>query len=66
VRVLSTVAVLTGLFLVVVGAQRYVDGRRRIDAAAFRPAQMSVLLASGAAAVAGILAVLFIWLVPGR
>jgi putative membrane protein len=63
-RVLSTVAVATGLFLVLVGAQRYVRGRQRIDAASFQPAHASVLVATGAAVVAGILAVLFIWLLP--
>ena len=66
VRTLSTIAVATGIFLVLVGAQRYIDGRTRIDSAAFRPAQTSVLVATVAAVVAGILAVLFIWLLPPR
>jgi len=64
VRILSTVAVGTGVFLVLVGAQRYVGGRKEIDAASFRPAGVSIHVATAAAVVAGALAILFLWLLP--
>jgi len=62
VPVLATGAVLTGLILVIVGAQRYRISRHRIDAGAFVPASMSILVTTGAALVTGVLALLFIWL----
>jgi putative membrane protein len=64
VRLLSTIAVGTGVFLVLVGAQRYASGRALIDAASFRPAALSILVATGAAVIAGALAILFLWLLP--
>lgn len=64
VRVLSTVAVGTGVFLVLVGALRYARSRQLIDAATFRPAGLSIQIATAAAAVAGVLAILFLWLLP--
>jgi putative membrane protein len=64
VRILSTVAVGTGVFLVLVGAQRYGNGREAIDAARFRPAGVSIHVATAAAVVAGALAILFLWLLP--
>ena len=63
VRVLSTVAVGTGVFLVLVGAQRYARSQL-IDAATFRPAGLSIQIATAAAVVAGVLAILFLWLLP--
>jgi putative membrane protein len=66
VRILSTVAVGTGVFLVLVGAQRYRRSRELIDAASFRPAGVSIYVATGAAVVAGGLAILFLWLLPAR
>jgi putative membrane protein len=64
VRILSTVAVGTGVFLVLVGAQRYGSGRALINAASFRPAGVSIHVATAAAVVAGVLAILFLWLLP--
>jgi putative membrane protein len=66
IRVLSTVAVGTGVFLVLVGAQRYASGRALIDTASFRPAGVSIHVATAAALVAGALAILFLWLLPVR
>ena len=66
VSILSTVAVGTGVFLVLVGARRYASGRELIDAAVFRPAGLSIHVATAAAVVAGVLAILFLWLLPGR
>jgi putative membrane protein len=64
VRILSTMAVGTGVFLVLVGAQRYRSSREVIDAATFRPAGVSIYVATTAAVVAGFLAILFLWLLP--
>ncbi len=61
VRLLSTVAVATGMFLVVVGGRRYYVGRRRIDSGTFVPASGSILIATAAAVVTGVLAIVFIW-----
>jgi putative membrane protein len=65
VRTLSTLLALTGMFLVLVGARRYLDGRRHIDQASFRPAYTSILVTAGAALVTGILAIGFVWLLHG-
>jgi len=65
VRTLSTVAILTGLFLVLVGAERYIVGRQRIDASTFHPARLSIVIATGAATAFAVLAILFVWLQPG-
>jgi putative membrane protein len=64
VRVLPTAAVATGMLLVLVGAQRYLSGQQRIDEAVFRPAHASVLVASAIAVVAGLVAVVIVWLLP--
>ena len=61
VRALSTVAVGTGIFLVIVGAWRYHVDRIRIDAVAFVPASRSILIATASAVIAGVLAIAFIW-----
>jgi putative membrane protein len=62
VRILSTVLAMTGMFVVLVGARRYLDGRRHIDEATFRPAHMSILVTAGAALITGLLAIAFVWL----
>ena len=64
-RELAAVAILIGAFLVVVGAYRYLTGRDRIDAAAFRPAGTSVLVAAAAILVTTGIAFLLVWLLPG-
>ena len=61
---LSLVVIATGGFLMLVGAQRYREGRRRIDEAAFRPAARSVLVTAVAGIATAVLAVLFILLAP--
>ncbi len=63
-RELAAVAVLIGAFLVVVGAYRYVSGRDRIDAADFRPAGRSIVVASAAILVTAAIAFLLVWLLP--
>ena len=62
VRLLATVLVLTGIFLVGVGAWRYTKGRAHIDAMDFRPARRSIVVSSIAAIVTGVIAIVFIWL----
>ncbi len=62
VRLLSTVLAITGMFVVGVGARRYLDGRTHIDAASFRPAYTSVLVTAAAALLTGVLAIGFVWL----
>jgi inner membrane protein YidH len=62
VRILSSVLAITGMFLVLVGARRYLDGRRHIDEATFRPAHMSILVTAGLALATGVLAIGFVWL----
>lgn len=66
VRVLSTILIVTGAFLVVVGTNRYRVNQVRIDAAEFRPAGSSVLFATAAALVTASLAIGFVWLIAGR
>ena len=66
VRLLATVVIATGVFLVAVGVYRYLDGREKIDTAAFQPAGRSVLVAAAAAAATGVLAIGFVWLFPGN
>jgi putative membrane protein len=66
VQVLSTILIGTGAFLVGVGTNRYRANRRRIDAAAFRPAGVSVLIATAAALATAVLAIGFVWLVAGK
>ena len=62
VRMLATVLVLTGIFVVGVGVWRYRDDRVRIDALDFRPANRSVIVTSAAALVVGVIAIAFVWL----
>jgi putative membrane protein len=64
VRVLASVVIGTGAFLVVVGMVRYREGRQRIDEAAFRPAWRSITIAASAALVTAALGVTFVWLLP--
>ena len=66
VRVLSTTVIATGAFLVAVGTYRYSTNRARIDAAEFRPAGASVMLATTAALATAALAIGFVWLIAGR
>jgi putative membrane protein len=66
VRLLSTIVIATGAFLVSVGTFRYRTNRQRIDAATFRPAGMSVLFATAAALATAVLAIAFVWLIAGR
>ena len=66
VLVLATLVIVTGAFLVLVGLVRYRDGRGRIDAAEFRPAWNSIMVAAALAVVASVVAVAFVWLLqPG-
>jgi putative membrane protein len=66
VLVLATLVIVTGAFLVLVGLVRYRDGRRRIDAAEFRPAWTSISVAAALAVAASVIAVAFVWLLqPG-
>jgi putative membrane protein len=64
VRAIATVLVATGMFLVSVGVVRYVRGRARIDTAEFHPANASILVAAGAGLAAGVLGIVFLWLLP--
>jgi len=64
VQVLSTILVTTGGFVVAMGTNRYRENRVRIDRREFQPAGSSVLLATGAALVTAVLAIVFIWLIP--
>ena len=64
VRGLATVVIATGAFVVVVGMVRYREGRRRIDAEAFRPAWVSITIAAVAALLTAVLGVAFVWLLP--
>ena len=66
VRVLSTIVIATGGFLVGVGTYRYRANRERIDVAEFRPAGASVVLATAAALTTATLAIGFVWLIAGR
>jgi putative membrane protein len=66
VRILSTILVATGAFVVGVGTNRYRGNRVRIDEREFRPAGSSVVLATTAALATALLAIIFIWLIPGR
>jgi putative membrane protein len=65
VAVLSTVAIVTGLFLVLVGGARYASGRERIDALDFRPASTSIVVATIAAMVFTVLGLVFVWALSG-
>jgi putative membrane protein len=64
VRGLSLTVIITGAFLLIVGGQRYVQGRRRIDEAAFRPAANSILVTAVAGIVTAVLAALFVLFAP--
>ena len=63
VHVLATILVVSGIAVVLIGAWRYLSGRERIDAMAFRPAYRSILATTGAAIVVGVVAIAFVWLV---
>ena len=65
-RLLSTIVIATGAFLVSVGTYRYRTNRARIDTAEFRPAGASVLFATGAALATAVLAIGFVWLIAGN
>jgi putative membrane protein len=65
VALLSTLAIVTGLFVVLVGAARYVAGRERIDALDFRPAGTSIVVATVAAIVFTVLGLIFVWTLTG-
>jgi putative membrane protein len=58
------IVTLLGVFLVIVGVVRYVSQRRRIEHRTFRPADRAVLISAGAAIAAGVLAVVFLWVLP--
>jgi putative membrane protein len=64
VRGLSLMVIGTGAFVMVVGAYRYREGRRRIDAASFRPAASSIVIASAAGIGIALLGAALILLVP--
>jgi putative membrane protein len=61
--VLATIVTLLGIFLIVVGVVRYVGQRARIDRARYRPADRSIVVSAGAGIVAGLVAIVFLWLV---
>ena len=60
---LSITMIATGAVLVVVGLNRYRRNRQAIDQAQFQPATTSVDMATAAAVVAAVLAVVFVWVV---
>jgi putative membrane protein len=62
VRLLSTLVIGMGAFVVVVGLWRYRTGSRRIDAEAFESAGPSVVIAAGVALVIAVVAIGFVWL----
>jgi inner membrane protein YidH len=62
VRMLSTLVIVTGAVLVIVGAIRYREGQRRIDEDVFRPARGSIAIAAIAALLIAVVAVAFVWL----
>ena len=62
VRILATVALISGTFIVCVGLVRYRANRQRIDRAEFRAAGRSVDVSAAAAATIAVLAVVFVWL----
>jgi putative membrane protein len=61
----STLVIVVGVGLVIVGVWRYHRGHARIDAGAFAPAELSVVVTSAAALVTGLVALLLVWLTPG-
>jgi putative membrane protein len=63
-ELLASLLVLTGVALVTVGAYRYLGGRDRIDAAAFRPAGWSIIAAAVVAGLIGALAIALVWARP--
>jgi len=52
--------------LVGIGTYRYRENRHRIDLGSFEPAGVSVSLATSAALVTAVLAIVFVWVIPGR
>jgi putative membrane protein len=59
---LATIVTLLGIFLVLVGVVRYVGQRFRIDRARYRPADRSIVISAAAGIAAGLVAILFLWL----
>ena len=62
VRMLSTLVIGAGAFVVVVGLWRYRTGSRRINAEAFEAAGPSVVITATVALVIAGVAVVFVWL----
>jgi putative membrane protein len=62
VRTLSTLVIAMGAFTVGVGIYRYRVGARRIEAEVFRPANMSLIIASGLAFAIALISIGFVWL----
>lgn len=60
----STLVIAVGVGFVLVGGWRYWRGQSRIDAGRFAPAGLSVVVTSVAALVAGLLALLLVWITP--
>lgn len=60
----STLVIVVGLALVLIGVSRYERSRTRIDGGAFHPAYASVVVTSVAALLTGLLALLLVWLMP--
>lgn len=62
VRVLATLVIATGGFVVVVGLVRYREGRRRIDAADYRPAWKTMTMIAVLAVLTAVVGLAFVWL----
>ena len=62
VPIFSTLIIGLGVALVAIGVARYQWSRARIDEGQFHPAELSVVVTSIAAVIAGILALLLVWL----
>lgn len=63
VRGIATLLAIGGVLVAAGGSYRYSSSRTRIESVDFRPARLSVVLTTVAAAIIGILAVAFIWFV---
>jgi putative membrane protein len=62
VHILATILVVAGIGIALIGAWRYLVGRDRIEALAFRPAYRSILATSAVAVLVGLVAIAFVWL----
>jgi putative membrane protein len=60
----STLVIGLGAVLVGVGTSRYRRGRVRIDQGHFHPAALSIVVTSGAALVAALVALVLVWVMP--